>query len=156
MNLKDVINAWNLKKIIFVTAFFGFVMGAANLSVAQAHSEPSSDLSRVSGASANAFDFSDDEEEELPRRFIQWPRVTIGLVWSDPSSGSMRVMDLGAAPENGSFTPEILVSRCMRAAGRLSVDGINNETFSGTSTRSLQPLSDKEVDELIHGVSSRK
>ena len=155
MNLKDVINAWNQKKIIYVTAFFGFVVGAASLSVAQAHSEPSPDLSRVSGASANAFDFSEDEDEGLPRRFIQWPRVTIGLVWSDPS-GSMRVMDLGAAPENGSFTPEVLVSRCMRAAGRLSVDGINNETFSGTSTRSLQPLSDKEVDELIHGVSRRK
>ena len=96
------------------------------------------------------------DQEETPRRFIQWPRVTIGLVWSDPTSGQMKVMDLGSAPEDGQFTPDVLMSRCMRAANRLSPDGRAHEAFNGASTRTLQPLSDEEVEALLHENASRK
>ncbi len=97
-----------------------------------------------------------DDDEGFPRRFIQWPRVTIGLVWSDPTSGQMKVMDLGSAPEDGQFTPDVLMSRCMRAAGRFSSEGRVNDAFSGATTRTLHPLSDAEIEALLHGHSSRK
>jgi hypothetical protein len=97
-----------------------------------------------------------EEDESSTRRFIQWPRVTIGLVWSDPASGQMKVMDLGSAPEDGRFTSDVLMSRCMRAAGRLASTGNTADAFSGSSTQTLRPLSDEEVEELIHANSSRK
>lgn len=96
-----------------------------------------------------------DEEEAQPKRYIQWPRVTIGLVWTDPANGQMKVMDLGSAPENGAFTPDVLMSRCMRAAARLSPEGLNGDSMSGTSTRNLQPMSEEEILSMIQDNASR-
>jgi hypothetical protein len=96
-----------------------------------------------------------EEEEAQPKRFIQWPRVTIGLVWTDPANGQMKVMDLGSAPENGAFTPDVLMSRCMRAAARLSPEGLNSDSMSGTSTRNLRPMSEEEILSMIQENASR-
>jgi len=137
----------------FLTAAFALVVGILVTVQVPARAQGDRAIANSSEVSSSE---SWDEEDGLPRRFIQWPRVTIGLVWSDPASGQMKVMDLGSAPEDGQFTPDVLMSRCMRAAGRLSPEGRMNDAFSGASTRTLQPLTDAEIEALLHENSSRK
>ena len=93
-----------------------------------------------------------EEDQAESKRFIQWPRVTIGLVWTDTSSGQMRMMDLGGAPEDGRFTRDIIESRCMRAASRLSPDGLDSTTGDVYNLRSM---SDSEVMSLFTDNSTR-
>ncbi len=102
------------------------------------------------GTSAPGSLFEEDQAES--KRFIQWPRVTIGLVWTDTSSGQMRMMDLGGAPEDGRFTRDIIESRCMRAASRLSPDGLDSTTGD---VYNLRPMTDAEVMSLITDTSTR-
>jgi|GEM_PF-3380624 len=93
-----------------------------------------------------------EEDQAETKRFIQWPRVTIGLVWTDTSTGQMRMMDLGGAPEEGRFTRDIIESRCMRAASRLSPDGLDATTGD---VYNLRPMTDSEVMSLITDISTR-